>query len=47
MDTARIDKLLALRKFKAEYTDKLKQIKAAEDKITGEIIKDLTGIRNK
>ena len=41
MDTARIDKLLALRKFKAEYTDKLKQIKAAEDKITGEIIKDL------
>ena len=41
MDTARIDKLLALRKFKAEYADKLKQIKAAEDKITEEIIKDL------
>ena len=41
MNTARIDKLLALRKFKAEYADKLKQIKAAEDKITGEIIKDL------
>lgn len=41
MNTARIDKLLALRKFKAEYTDKLKRIKAAEDKITGEIIKDL------
>ena len=41
MDTARIDKLLALRKFKAEYTDKLKQIKAAEDKITEAIVKDL------
>lgn len=41
MDTARIDKLLALRRFKTEYADKLKQIKAAEDKITGEIIKDL------
>ena len=41
MDTARIDKLLALRKFKAEYTDKLKQIKAAEDRLTGEIVKDL------
>ena len=41
MNTARIDKLLKLRKFKAEYTDKLNQIKAAEHKITGEIIKDL------
>ena len=41
MDTARIDKLLALRKFKAEYADKLKQIKAAEDRLTGEIVKDL------
>ena len=41
MDTARIDKLLALRKFKAEYTDKLKQIKAAEAKITEAIVKDL------
>lgn len=41
MDTARIDKLLALRKFKAEYADKLKQIKAAEAKLVGEIIKDL------
>lgn len=41
MDTARIDRLLALRKFKAEYTDKLKQIEQAEDKITGEIKKDL------
>ena len=41
MNTARIDKLLKLRKFKAEYTDKLRQIKAAEDKLTGEIIKDL------
>lgn len=28
MDTARIDKLLALRRFKTEYADKLKQIKA-------------------
>ena len=34
MNTARIDKLLKLRKFKADYADKLKQIKAAEDKIT-------------
>ena len=41
MDTARIDKLLKLRKFKAEYADKLKQIKAAEAKLVGEIIKDL------
>lgn len=41
MDTARIDKLIALRKFKAEYADKLKKIKEAENKITGEIIKDL------
>ena len=41
MDTARIDKLLALRKFKAEYADKLKQIKAAEDKIPAQIVMDL------
>ena len=41
MNTARIDKLLKLRKFKAEYADKLRQIKAAEDKITEAIVKDL------